>query len=113
MVFCQKNILEHSMSFHGDYIKRCILTHRVSQILLLTRLISEIKYLAANRLFLHFWSFLLFVQETSKLGTFTYSIALLAQEHCLLETSAMVGTSVCFRTKICGFSEHNLKKFNL
>ncbi len=31
MVFCQKNILEHSMSFHGDCIKRCL--HRVSQIL--------------------------------------------------------------------------------
>ncbi len=33
MAFCQKNILEQSMSFHGDYIKRCLLTHRVSQIL--------------------------------------------------------------------------------
>jgi len=33
MVFCQKNILEHSTGFHGDYIKRCLLTHRVSQIL--------------------------------------------------------------------------------
>jgi hypothetical protein len=51
MVFCQKNSLEHSMRFHGDYIKRCILTHRVSQILLLTRLIYEIKYITANRLF--------------------------------------------------------------
>jgi hypothetical protein len=51
MVFCQKNILEHSMRFHGDYLKRCLLTHRVSQILLLTRLISEIKCIATNRLF--------------------------------------------------------------
>ncbi len=33
MVFCQKNILEHSMRFHGDYLKRCLLTHRVSPIL--------------------------------------------------------------------------------
>jgi len=33
MVFCQNDILEHSMSFHRDYIKRCLLTHRVSQIL--------------------------------------------------------------------------------
>jgi len=27
MVFCQKNILEHSMRFHGNYLKRCLLTH--------------------------------------------------------------------------------------
>jgi hypothetical protein len=33
MVFCQKNILEHSVKFHGDYLKRCSLKHRVSQIL--------------------------------------------------------------------------------
>jgi hypothetical protein len=26
MIFCQKNVLEYSMSFHGDYKKRCILT---------------------------------------------------------------------------------------
>jgi len=32
-IFCQKKILEHSMKFHGDYLKRCLLTHRVSQIL--------------------------------------------------------------------------------
>jgi hypothetical protein len=51
MVFCQLNILEHSMRFHGDYLKRCFLTHRVSLILLLTRLISEKKYISANRLF--------------------------------------------------------------
>jgi hypothetical protein len=44
MVFCQKNILEHSMSFHGNFIKRCLLAHRVSQILYLTKIISEIKY---------------------------------------------------------------------
>ena len=43
MVFCQKNILGNSMRFHGDYIKRCLLTIMVSQILLLTQLISEIK----------------------------------------------------------------------
>jgi hypothetical protein len=30
MVFCQKNILEHSMRFHRDYIKRCLPTHRVT-----------------------------------------------------------------------------------
>ncbi len=51
MVFCQKNIVEHSMGFHGDYIKRCLLTHRVCQILYLTKLISEIKYISANGLF--------------------------------------------------------------
>ncbi len=40
-----KNNLEHSLSFHGDYKKRCILTSGVSQILLLTQLIYEIKYI--------------------------------------------------------------------
>jgi hypothetical protein len=44
-----QNILEHSMSFHGNYLKRCLLTHRVSQILYLTKLISEIKYIESNR----------------------------------------------------------------
>jgi hypothetical protein len=34
-----------SMMFHGDHEKRCLLTILVSQILLLTKLISEIKYL--------------------------------------------------------------------
>ena len=43
MVFCQKNTLEHSVRFHGDYIKGCLLTHMVSQILYLNQLISEIK----------------------------------------------------------------------
>ena len=33
MIFCQKNILEHSLSFYRDYKKRCLLTTRVSQIL--------------------------------------------------------------------------------
>jgi hypothetical protein len=42
MLFCQKNILEHSLSFYGDYKKRCLLTTRVSQILSLTRLIPEV-----------------------------------------------------------------------
>ncbi len=53
MVFCQKNILGHSMMFHGDYIQRCLLTIMVSQILYLTQLISEIKNIltATNRLF--------------------------------------------------------------
>ncbi len=53
MVLCQKNILGHSMMFHGDYIKRCLLTIMISQILYLTQLISEIKNIvtAANRLF--------------------------------------------------------------
>jgi len=53
MMFCQKNILEHSMMFHGDYIKRCLLTIMVSQILYLTQLISELKNIvtAANVLF--------------------------------------------------------------
>jgi len=32
-----------SMMYHGDYKKRCLLTILVSQILLLTQLISEIK----------------------------------------------------------------------
>ncbi len=52
MVFYQKNILEHSMKFHGDYIKGCVLTLMVSQILYLTQLISKIKNIvtAANRL---------------------------------------------------------------
>jgi hypothetical protein len=43
MMFCQKNILQHSMMFHGDYIKICQLTIMVSQILELTQLISELK----------------------------------------------------------------------
>jgi len=43
MMFCQKNILWHSMRFHGDYIKGCLLTTMVSHILYLTQLISEIK----------------------------------------------------------------------
>ncbi len=53
MVFCQKNILGHSRLFHGDYIKRCLLTIMVNQILQLTLLISEIKNIvtAANRFF--------------------------------------------------------------
>jgi hypothetical protein len=40
------------MMFHGDYIKRCLLTIMVSQILYLTLLISEIKNIvtAANGL---------------------------------------------------------------
>ncbi len=39
MVFCQKNnILEHSMRFHGDYIKRCLPTHRVTNGLFSTAL---------------------------------------------------------------------------
>ncbi len=52
MMFCQKNTLGHSMMFHGDYIKRCLLTIMVSQILYLTLLISEIKNIvpAANEL---------------------------------------------------------------
>jgi hypothetical protein len=33
MVFCQNNILEHSMRFHGDYLKRWLLTHGQSDIL--------------------------------------------------------------------------------
>jgi len=36
-IFCQKNILEHSLSFFGAYEKICLLTMRVSQILSLTR----------------------------------------------------------------------------
>jgi hypothetical protein len=53
MVFCQKNILGHSMMFHGDYIKRCLLTIMVSQILHLKQLMSEKKNIvtAANGLF--------------------------------------------------------------
>ncbi len=51
MVFCLKNILELSMRFHGDYLKRYLLTHRVSQILYLIQLISEIMYITANGLF--------------------------------------------------------------
>jgi hypothetical protein len=39
----QKNILEHSMKFHGDNIKGCLLPLMVSQILYLTQLKSEIK----------------------------------------------------------------------
>ncbi len=31
VVLCQKNILEHSMRFHGDSIKGCLLTLLVSQ----------------------------------------------------------------------------------
>jgi hypothetical protein len=31
VVLCQKNILEHSMRFHGDYLKGCLLTLLVSQ----------------------------------------------------------------------------------
>jgi hypothetical protein len=46
MVFCQKNNLEHSMGFHGDYIKGYLLTLLAR----LIQLISEIKYIvtAAN-----------------------------------------------------------------
>ncbi len=33
MVFCKKNIPGHSKMFYGDYIKRCLLTIMVSQIL--------------------------------------------------------------------------------
>jgi hypothetical protein len=41
MIFCQKNVLEYSMSFHGDCKKRCILTTGVSQIMQFTKLISQ------------------------------------------------------------------------
>jgi hypothetical protein len=51
MVFCQKNIVEHSMGLHADNIKKCLLAHKVNQILYLTKLISEIKYISANGLF--------------------------------------------------------------
>jgi hypothetical protein len=66
MVFCQNNFLEHSMSFHGDCIKRCLLTHRVSQILYLTKLISEIKYIQSNGLFTKHFIF----------GQMTYSVSI-------------------------------------
>ncbi len=49
ITFCQRNI--HFMGFHGGYVKRCLLTHKVSQILELTKLISQIKYISANRVF--------------------------------------------------------------
>ncbi len=32
MMFCQKNILGHSMMFHGDYKKRCLRNHGQSDI---------------------------------------------------------------------------------
>jgi hypothetical protein len=53
MMFCQKNILGHSMMFHGDYKRRCIIAIMVSQILQLAQLTSEIKniIIAANGLF--------------------------------------------------------------
>ncbi len=39
-----RSVMESAyMMFHGDYKKRCLLTILVSQILLLTQLISEIK----------------------------------------------------------------------
>jgi hypothetical protein len=50
MTFYPKNILGHSMMFHGDYIKSWLLTIMVNQILYLTKLISEIKNIAANGL---------------------------------------------------------------
>jgi hypothetical protein len=52
MMLCQKNILWHSMMFHGDYIKRSLLTIMVGRILYITPLISEIKNIvtAANGL---------------------------------------------------------------
>ncbi len=53
MIFCQKNILEHSMSFYGDYKMRCLLRTEVSQILLLTTLISEIKCITSKGFFTH------------------------------------------------------------
>jgi hypothetical protein len=51
MVFCPKNIQEQFMSLQGEYIKRCPLTHRVTHILYLTKLISEIKYIESNGFF--------------------------------------------------------------
>ena len=42
MVFCQKNIQKHPMGLH-----------RVIQILYLTKLMSKIKYISANGLFIH------------------------------------------------------------
>jgi hypothetical protein len=45
-----------SMMFHGDYKKRCLLKILVSQILLLVKLISEIKYLPLQKNFsLQWW----------------------------------------------------------
>ncbi len=44
MVFCQKNILEHSKGFNGDYMKGCLLTHGV---------VTYLKYISANRLFFY------------------------------------------------------------
>jgi hypothetical protein len=44
-----------SMMFHGDNKKRSLLTIMVSQILLLIKLISEIKYPQPNGLFLQYY----------------------------------------------------------
>jgi hypothetical protein len=46
-----KEYSEHSLNFYGDNKKRCILTIGVSQILLFTKLISEIKYILSKGFF--------------------------------------------------------------
>jgi hypothetical protein len=51
MIFCQMNILEQSLSFHGDYKRRCLLTMRVSLILSLIGLIPEISIYHTKRIF--------------------------------------------------------------
>ncbi len=71
-MFCQKNILGHSMMFHGDDIKRCLLTIMVSQILSLTQLISDIKNIvtAANRLFLQYTHSFTYVYVCTHVGMY-------------------------------------------
>ncbi len=51
MIFFQKNILEQSLGFHGDFKKRCLLTTGGIQIMYLTKLISEIKYIPSEGFF--------------------------------------------------------------
>ncbi len=46
-----KRIFLNTLSLYGDYKKRCILTTRVNQIVLFTKLISEIKYLLSKGFF--------------------------------------------------------------
>jgi hypothetical protein len=57
MIFCQKNILEHTRSFFGGrgftIKKKSLLTKGVSQILPITRLIPEIKVFYEKQIF-HF-----------------------------------------------------------
>jgi hypothetical protein len=68
-----------SMMFHGDYKKRCLLTILVSQILLLTQLISEIK-----NLLLQYGLFSTIIRYFLKHKTLNIGLMIFANQHFII-----------------------------